>query len=116
MRFASDENFDGRILKGLRTRLPDLDMVRVQDTAMYTSPDNELLVWLAAEGRILLTHDIQTMPGFVYERVRAGQTMPGVIAVHQDTPMGIAIDELEVIIVAGTSEDFENQVYYIPIR
>lgn len=116
MRFATDENFDGRIVNGLRTRLPDLDVVRVQDTEMYQSPDDKLLIWLADEGRILLTHDVRTMPRFVYERVHAGQPVPGVIEVHKDTPIGVALDELEIIIVAGTSEDFENQVKYIPIR
>lgn len=37
MRFAADENFDGRILEGLRARMPELDIVRVQDTEMYQS-------------------------------------------------------------------------------
>ncbi len=116
MRFATDENFDGRILQGLRARLRELDIVRIQDTEMYKSPDDKLLKWLADEGRILLTHDVRTMPRFVYERVRAGQSVPGVIEVHKDTPIGVAIDELEVAIGAGTSEDFESQVKYIPIR
>ncbi|MCK6580607.1 MAG: DUF5615 family PIN-like protein [Anaerolineae bacterium] len=65
MRFAADENFDGRILNGLRARLPDLDIVRVQDTEMAATPDEKLLMWLADEGRILLTHDVRTMPRFV---------------------------------------------------
>jgi hypothetical protein len=116
MRFAADENFDGHILNGLRARLPELDVVRVQDTVMYQSPDDKLLVWLADEGRILLTHDVRTMPRFVYERVHARQPVPGVIEVHKDTPIGVAVDELEVAIGAGTPEDFENQVKYIPIR
>jgi hypothetical protein len=30
MRFAADENFDGRILTGLRGRLPSIDIVRIQ--------------------------------------------------------------------------------------
>ena len=116
MRFAADENFDGRILNGLYDRLPDLDIVRVQDTEMYKAPDQKLLEWLAGEGRILLTHDVRTMPGYVYARVRAGQSSPGVIEVHKDTPIGVAIDELEIVIRAGTPEAFENQVKYIPIR
>lgn len=116
MRFAADENFDGRILHGLRTRLPEIDIIRVQDTEMYQAPDDKLLTWLADEGRILLTHDVQTMPRFVYDRVRAGQPVPGVIEVHRDTPIGAAIDDLEIMIGACTPEDFENQVNYVPIR
>jgi Domain of unknown function (DUF5615) len=116
MRFATDENFDGRILDGLRARLSDLDIVRVQDTEMYQSPDTKLLDWLANEGRILLTHDVRTMPGFVYERIKAGLNVPRVIEVHYDTPIGQAIDDLEILIGAGNPEDFENQVKYIPMR
>ena len=31
MKFLADENFDNRIVRGLLRRLPDLDIVRVQD-------------------------------------------------------------------------------------
>jgi hypothetical protein len=116
MRFAADENFDGRILQGLQRRLPTLDIIRIQDTVMYQLPDPELLDQLAQEDRILLTHDVRTMPGFVYERVRAGQPMPGIIEVHRSTPIGQAIDELEILLGAGQPDDFENQVRYVPLR
>lgn len=115
MRFATDENFNGHMLSGLRKRLPDLDIVRVQDTEMYGSPDPELLEWLAEQDRILLTHDIRTMPKFVYERVHAGLPVPGIVEIHRDMPVGEAIDELEVILGVGEREDFENQVMYVPM-
>jgi len=116
MRFAADENFDGRILDGLRARLAALDIVRVQYTDMYQSPDPDLLNWLASEKRILLTHDIRTMPGFVYERVRGGFSVPGIIEVKRSIAIRQAIDELEIMIGAGTPEDFENLVRYIPLN
>ena len=59
MRFAADENFNGNLLKGIQSRLPDLDIVRVQDTPMSGSSDHDLLEWLTKENRILLTHDVQ---------------------------------------------------------
>jgi hypothetical protein len=116
MRFAADENFDGRILAGLRARLPEIDIVRVQDTEMYQAPDDRLLAWLADEIRILLTHDVQTLIHDAYARVKRGQPMPGVIEVHRETPIGMALDELEIVLGVGTPEDFENQVKYIPLR
>src|SRR5436305_311002 len=79
-------------------------------------PNPQLLDWLAREGRILLTHDVRTMPGFVYERVRASLPVPGVIDVNRSTPIGQAIDELEVMIGAGKPDDFENLVRYVPLR
>ena len=114
MRFAADENFNGRILRGLQTRLPDLDIVRVQDTSMYTKPDSELLAWAAEQNRILLTHDAETIPGFVNERLKEGLPMPGVIIVRETVAMGDILDDLESYIGAGTPSDFENLVMYIP--
>jgi hypothetical protein len=32
IRFLLDENFNGKIVRGLRTRQPDVDMIRVQNT------------------------------------------------------------------------------------
>lgn len=116
MRFATDENFDGNILRGLVARMSKLDVIRVQDTEMYQSSDEKLLEWLAQNQRILLTHDVNTIPRYMYERVNLGKIVVGVIAVHQNTPIGQAIDEIEILIGAGTVEDFENQVKYVPIR
>lgn len=79
MRFAADENFDGKILKKLRLLFPDLDVVRVQDTEMYQQPDPAVLEWAAQENRIILTHDVQTLVGDAYARVEQGLPMAGVI-------------------------------------
>jgi hypothetical protein len=47
----------------------------------------------------------------MFERIRDGQTVPGVIEVDKkDTSIGVLIDDLEVMIGAGTSKDFGNQV------
>jgi predicted nuclease of predicted toxin-antitoxin system len=114
MRFAADENFNGRILRGLQTGLQDLDIVRIQDTPMYTKPDSDLLAWTAEQNRILLTHDAETIPGFVNERLKDGLPMPGVVIVRETVAMGDILDDLESYIGAGTPSDFENLVMYIP--
>ena len=45
LRFAADENFDGRIVRGLIRMLPDLDLIRVQDTRIAESDDDPGLEW-----------------------------------------------------------------------
>jgi hypothetical protein len=45
LRFAADENFDGRIVRGLLRVLPDLDLIRVQDTRIAESDDDSVLEW-----------------------------------------------------------------------
>jgi hypothetical protein len=116
MRFLADENFNGKLLAGLRAALPELDIIRVQDTAMLASADPELLEWAAAQGRILLSHDVKTLAGYAYARVQEGLPMAGVIEVRVSESLGTLIEELVLMIEASTIEEFENQVRYIPIR
>ena len=53
-RFLADENFNNDLLRALVRRLPDLDVVRAQDTSAAGADDPTLLAWTAQEGRILL--------------------------------------------------------------
>lgn len=116
MRFLADENFNNTVLSALRGVLHDIDLVRVQDTEIYQAADPDVLAWAAKENRILLTHDVQTMIKFAYDRVRHGLVMPGVIEVYDRLPIGQVVEELSILIGAGTASDFENQVKYVPVR
>lgn len=87
MRLAADENLNGHIIRGLLLRLPDLDIVRVQDAELSGADDETVLAWAAAEGRILLSHDVATITRYAYERVAAGEAMPGVIEI----PLSLAV-------------------------
>src|SRR3954447_18791610 len=94
LRLLTDENFRGDIIRGVLRRQPDLDLLRVLDVGLAGAADPDILEWAAKDGRILLTHDIKTVPGFAYDRVRAGQPMTGVFAVDDYMPTGLAIDEI----------------------
>lgn len=94
MRFLADEAFDGRIVRGLRRNLPELDLLRIQDTGLRTFHDRLILEHAAEMDRVLLTHDIRTMPGFAYDRLAKGLPMPGVILVTQNYPIRTAIQEI----------------------
>lgn len=77
LRLASDADVHGEIIRGLRRRIPEIDLVRVQDCLPEGTSDPEVLSWAAAENRILITNDRNTMVGFAYERAETGKTMPG---------------------------------------
>ncbi len=115
MRFLTDENFDNRILAGLRRRRPELDILRIQDAGLIGVEDPVILAWAAEDGRVLVTHDAATIPPFAYERVLAGDAMPGVIEVPFQMPIGEAIEELLLIVDEGQPGDLENQVLYLPL-
>jgi hypothetical protein len=54
--------------------------------------DPTILPWAAENGRLLVTQDVRTMPDFAYQRVTAGQVMPGVFVAAEAVPVGVAIE------------------------
>lgn len=115
MTLATDENFDYGILRGLLRKLPGLDLVLAQDAGMTGADDPQVLEWAAAENRVLLTHDAQTMPVFAYKRVEKGDPMPGVIVVPQNMAIGDAIEELVLIIECCLKGELIDRVLRLPI-
>jgi predicted nuclease of predicted toxin-antitoxin system len=114
IKLASDENFDGDVVRGLLRRVPELDIVRIQDAGLAGSSDPTILAWAAEESRILLTHDRDTMPNFVYDRVIAGEPMPGVFLVSNRMPKGQAVEELFWAVHCLSIEDCMDQIKYFP--
>jgi hypothetical protein len=115
LRLAADENLDGRIVRGLQRALPDLDLVRVQDTSLREANGDSVLEWAAREGRVVVTHDVTTMTAAAWARVERGQGMAGVIEVGTDEPTGRAIDEIRLIVVVCSPEEMEGQVVFLPL-
>lgn len=115
IRLLTDENFDGDILRGLFRRMPDLDVVRVQDVGLAETPDQAILAWAADEGRVLITHERDTIPGFAYDRVRSGQPMPGVFLVSDQMPRGQAVDELLLATACLSADDCTGVVHHFPL-
>lgn len=95
-----DENFDQRILRGLRLPVPQLDYLIVQDIGLGGVDDPALLDWAASNGRVIVTHDVNTMTRFSTERLKQSLPMPGIIIVPDDLEIGRAIDDLEFVMSA----------------
>ena len=115
LRLAADENFNGKVYDALLRAQPDLDIVRAQDAGLTGTDDRALLAWAAAEGRVLLTSDRQTLISFAYERVRSGAPMPGVIVVRTQAQIGPSVDDILVVVGASQPDEWEGQVIYLPL-
>lgn len=104
LRLASDADVHGGIIRGLRRRLPEIDLVRVQDVLPEGTVDPDVLAWAAEENRTLITNDRNTMIGFAYQHVSAGEPMPGLIATTNDQSIESAIDDILLIAECMTEE------------
>lgn len=115
LRLLTDENFNGEIIRGLRLRRSELDLVRVQDVELEGAGDPDVLAWAVENGRILLTHDRATMPDFAYARVVAGEPMPGVFVLNNRLPVRQAIDEIMFVDSCSEQAEWAGLVIYLPL-
>jgi hypothetical protein len=111
MKFWADENFNGRILRGILAIYPELDIIRVQDTHLMGLSDPELIIEAHQANAILLTHDVKTLVPIAEAYLQAGNDIAGVISISQSVAIGKGIESITTLIGASTSaDDFHNQV------
>jgi hypothetical protein len=115
IRLLADENFSNDILRGLLRQAPEIDVIRVQDVGLSNTPDPIILAWAAQEQRIIITHDANTMTKYAYERVPAGQAIPGVVEISLRVSIGIAIDEILILDGCANEGELEGRVIYLPL-
>ena len=117
-RFLADVNFNQRIISGLRRRIPQIDLVTAQDLGLDQAPDPALLEEASKLDRILLTHDINTMPqhfATYLDALPQGEHSPGVMLVAQGLPIGSAIQELYEIWSCSLHQEWRDLFTFLPL-
>jgi predicted nuclease of predicted toxin-antitoxin system len=115
LKLLADQNFNEDILRGLLLRNPELDIVRVRDVGLSEVDDPTILEWASQKNRILLTHDVNTVPKFAYERLAAGQPMSGVIEVSFAVSVGQVIEDILLIVECSSEDEWKGRVEYLPL-
>ena len=113
VKFLTDQDFNARIITQLRHRIPGLDLMSVRDVGLASTPDPFILEWAADYGRVVLTHDINTMKPLAQNRVDADLPMSGLIVVRQQLGVGHAIDSIELIARTTAEGGLEGQIITI---
>ena len=88
----------------------------VQQVGLAAADDPAVLAWAAAEGRVLLTHDVTTMTGYAIARVNAGDPMAGIIVVPDRMAVGRAVTALADLLDGATQEQLADAIVFISIR
>ena len=115
IRLLTDENFNQKIVRGLRLRLPQLDLISVRDAGLAGQHDMFLLHWAAKENRAILTHDINTMVPDAEQLIGQREPMAGVIFVPDQLQIGRAINDLEIAIECSSESEIRDAITYIPL-
>jgi hypothetical protein len=80
--FRADNDLDRDIVRGLLRLEPNIDF---EAEPLNELDDDEVLLIALGEERILVTHDISTIPP-LYFRLREVRQLPGVIVTPQNHP------------------------------
>lgn len=114
IRFLADADFNHAIVKGCQRQEPAMDFLSANKARLEGLSDPEVLAIGAEQGRILVTHDRQTMPRHFGEFLATGRDSPGVFLVSQYGPIGKVIDELVLIWSASEAEEWKNRIVNVP--
>jgi hypothetical protein len=113
-RFLADENFNAKIIAGLLRREPAIDFQTAGAAEVWGLPDPGVLSIAAREGRILVSHDRETMPSH-FSRFIKDSPSPGLLIVDQRMGLGDAIEQMLLIWACSDADEWIGRVGYIPL-
>ncbi len=117
LRLVSDADVHGAIIRGLRRRSPEIDLVRVQDALPIGASDRDVLAWATAANRVLITNDRNTMLSLANEMHTAGTSVPGLIMTTNEQSIGSAIDDTLLIAQCLSEQEMRDQfIIYLPLK
>jgi hypothetical protein len=112
-RFLADVNFNRHILKVVLRREPNIDFQNADQAGLAGLSDPEVLLRASEEGRILLTHDIRTMPTH-FANFLLNHTSPGLVVVPQRLRVNAAAEDMLKMWSATEMEEWKNQIVILP--
>lgn len=113
--FLADEGFNRRIVGEMRRKRPNLDILTIREAGKLGLEDPLVLELAAEQGRVLLSHDTHTMPDHLNTFLLSGRQSPGVVLVPQELPIGPALEDLLLIVDAGTPGELANLCTQLPL-
>jgi hypothetical protein len=113
VRYQADNDLRKAIVRGAVRREPQMNFRSAQSARLDGVLDPEVLALAADQGRILVSHDFQTMPKH-FRQFTQGRRSPGVLLVRQDLPVGEAIETLLLIWEASDAAEWVDRLCLAP--
>lgn len=113
--YLFDEDLNGRIVRGVRRRLPMLNAFTVYEAGLKEAEDPVRLEQAAIESRIVVSHDHSTMRAYAEDRLKTGLSMTGLFLVRQAARVGRVIDDLVLIVEASSLEEWDGKIIFLPL-
>jgi hypothetical protein len=83
IRFQADADLNEAIVTGVLRREPAIDFLTADAGGLRGLQDPEILALVAASGRVLVSHDVGTMPSHFRDFINPGRNSAGVFMISQ---------------------------------
>ena len=113
IRFQADSDLRVPIVKGLKRREPTIDFATAHEAGLAGLDDDAVLALAASNGRVLVSHDVTTMPEAFSQFIQV-HSSPGVILISQELSYREAIEGLLRVWTTTEAEDWENVLSFLP--
>ena len=115
IRFLADADLNKAIVSGLVRREPSIDFVTAHAGGLRGMSDSQVLALATRQQRVLVSHDVSTMPAQFQAFTAGGVRSPGVFLVPQRVDVGTAIESLLLIWLVSDAADWENRLEWLPL-
>ena len=94
-----------------------LDVRRVGDFTELPlgSDDKDILQWCAQHQRILVSHDLETMPLHFQAFLQQGHSLPGIWLIRKGHSFRTIVEQLVLMAYGGTADEFNDHLHYLPM-
>lgn len=113
IRFQADADLNPAIERGVVRQEPAIDWRPVQGFIADANPDRDVLRFAADDGRVLVSHDVCTIPRY-FANFTASHRSPGVILIPPGTTVADAINQLLAAWLSWKAEDIQSQIWWFP--
>lgn len=114
-RFQADNDLRSAIRTGVVRREPSVDFQSARAAHLDGVPDPEVLLRAAEQGRILVSHDENSMPRYFRDFVATGNQSPGMLIVPQDAPIGAVIESIVLPWIASDADEWNDRIVWLPL-
>ena len=115
IRLLADADLNKAIVNGVLRREPSIDFLTAHAAGLRRTRDPEVLAFAAKQQRVLVSHDVGTMPAHFRAFRKAGKQSAGLFLIPQILDVGTAIDELLLIWIASEAAEWQNRVQWLPL-
>jgi hypothetical protein len=110
VKFLADNDLDRTIVRGVLRRRPVVDF---RSQPINDVDDLTVLHLAAQDSRILVSHDVSSMPAALAQYLRGGHS-PGVLLVPQLSAVVDTIEQLVMIWELSEADEWQDRICYLP--